>query len=188
MWNILDHPTDTYCFINLSTKRIIHSRDLKWLDKTWGQYSKILTKDVVQEEIEIYEENENQEVMPEEQEMQGQEISYEEPEEEEGPIASRTQSQVEQPISSRTRNQTDVVSFANIQSGNNTQERLEDVAFVAGTMCDPKEPQTFQQAWWNSDKDSREKWHPRIQKNDQNGHMERSKQRGKKCKQMISRK
>ena len=40
---------------------------------------------MVQEEIEINEENENQEVMPEEQE-----ISYEEPEEEEGPIPSRT--------------------------------------------------------------------------------------------------
>ena len=86
--------------------------------------------------------------------MQEQEISFEEPEEEEGPIASRTQSQVEQPISSRTRSHTDVVSFANIQYGNNTQEWLEDVAFVTGTMCDPNEPQTFQQAWWNSDKNT----------------------------------
>ena len=98
----LDHPADTYYFINLCTKRIIHSRDVKWLDKTWDQYYKIPTKDVVQQEIEIYEDYENQEVMPEEQEMQEQEISYEEPEEEEGPIASRTQSQVEQLISSRT--------------------------------------------------------------------------------------
>ena len=98
---------------------------------------------MVQEEIEIYEENENQEIMPEEQEMQEQEISYEEPEEEEGPIASRTQSQVEQPISSRTRSQTGVVSFANIQSGNNKQEWLEDVAFVTGTMCDPMNPKHF---------------------------------------------
>ena len=140
-----DHPADTYHFINLSTKRIIHSRDVKWLDKTWGQYYKIPTKDMVQEEIEIYEENENQDTIPEEQEIQQQEISYEEPEEEEGPIASRIQSQVGQPISSRTRSQTDVVSFANIQYGNNTQESLEDVAFVTGTMCDPNEPQTCQQ-------------------------------------------
>ena len=51
-----------------------------------------------------------------------------------------------------------MVSFANIQSGNNTQEWLEDVAFVTGTMCDPNELQTFQQAWWNSYKDIREKW------------------------------
>ena len=32
----LNHPADTYHFINLSTKRGIHSRDMKWLDKTWG--------------------------------------------------------------------------------------------------------------------------------------------------------
>ena len=29
-------------------------------------------------------------------------------------------------------------------------------------MYDPNEPQTFQQAWWNSDKDAREKWHEAI--------------------------
>ena len=158
----LDHPADTYHFSNLSTKRIIHSRDVKWLDKKWGQYYKKPTKDMVQEEIEIYEDTENQETMPEEQEIQEQEISYEEPEEEEGPIASRTQRQVEQPISSRTRSQTDVVSFTNIQYGNNTQEWLKDEAFATGTMCDPNEPQTFQQAWWNSDKTAREKWHEAI--------------------------
>ena len=45
---------------------------------------------MVQEEIEIYEENENHDTIPEEQEIQEQEISYEEPEKEEGPIASRT--------------------------------------------------------------------------------------------------
>ena len=43
----LDHPADTYQFINLSTKRIIHSRDVKWLDKTWGQNYKVPTKDEV---------------------------------------------------------------------------------------------------------------------------------------------
>ena len=45
----LERPADTYCFINFSTKRIIYRRDVKWLDKTWGQYYKIQTKDVVQE-------------------------------------------------------------------------------------------------------------------------------------------
>ena len=29
-------------------------------------------------------------------------------------------------------------------------------------MCDPNESQTFQQAWWNLDKDAREKWHEAI--------------------------
>ena len=49
----LNHPADTCCFINLSTKRVIHNRDVKLLDKTSGQYYKIPTKDMVQEEIEI---------------------------------------------------------------------------------------------------------------------------------------
>ena len=110
----LDHPAVTYHYINLSNKSIIQSSDEKWLDKSWGQYYKIQTKDMVQEEVEIYEDNENEEIMPEEQEIQEQEISYEEPEEEVGPVESRTQSQIEQPISSRTRGRTDVVSFANI--------------------------------------------------------------------------
>ena len=41
----------------------------------------------------------------------------------------------------------DVASFTDFQYGNNLQECLDDVAFVTGTMCDPNEPQTFQQAW-----------------------------------------
>ena len=45
---------------------------------------------MVQEEIELYENNENKEEMLEEQEMHEQDLCYEEPEEEEGPIASRT--------------------------------------------------------------------------------------------------
>ena len=77
---------------------------------------------MVQEETEIYDGNENQEEKLEEQEIHEQDISYEEPEEEEGPIASRISSQVEQPISSRTRSQMDMVSFIDIQYGNNTQE------------------------------------------------------------------
>ena len=56
----------------------------------------------------------------------------------------------------------DVASFADIKYGNNVQKWLEDVAFVTGTMCDPNEPQTFQQAWRNPDKNAREKWHEAI--------------------------
>ena len=148
---------------------------------------------MVEEEIEIYEDNENQEEMLKEQAMHEQDTSYAEPEEEEGPIASRTRSQLEQPISSRTRSQTmDVASFTGIKCGKNIQEWLDHVAFITGTMCDPNEPQTFQQAWWDPDKNAREKWHETIRlefnKNDRDACMERSKQIGKKCKQEISRK
>jgi hypothetical protein len=33
-----DHPSDTYRFINLSTNKLILSRDCRWLNKTYGQY------------------------------------------------------------------------------------------------------------------------------------------------------
>ena len=48
--------------------------------------------------------------------------------------------------------------FCHIKYGNNTQEGLEYVVFITGTMCDPNEPHTFLQAWWNPDKVAREKW------------------------------
>ena len=63
---------------------------MKWLDETWGPYYKRPTKEMIQEEIKFYEENENHDTIPEEQEIQEQEIRYEEPEEKEGPIKSRT--------------------------------------------------------------------------------------------------
>ena len=85
-----------------------------------------------------------------------------------------------------------MVSFTDVKYGNNIQEWLKDVAIVTGTMCDPNEPQTFQQAWWNPDKNAREKWHEAIRlelnKKAKDGHMERSKQMGMKCKEEINRK
>ena len=48
----------------------------------------------------------------------------------------------------------DVASFTDMKYGNNVQDWHEDVAFVTSTMCDPNEPQTFQQAWWNPEKNA----------------------------------
>jgi hypothetical protein len=33
-----DQPRDTYRFLNLETRRVIHSRDVLWLDKTYGAW------------------------------------------------------------------------------------------------------------------------------------------------------
>jgi hypothetical protein len=34
-----DHPSDTYRFINIKTRKLLISRDVKWLGKTWGEYN-----------------------------------------------------------------------------------------------------------------------------------------------------
>ena len=79
----------------------------------------------------------------------------------------------------------DVASFADIECGESVQEWLENVAFVAGKMCDPNELQTFQQTWWDLDKNAREKWCEAIRlefnKMIEMG-MEKSMQNAKKCK------
>ena len=36
-----NHPSDTYRFINLRTKKLIMSRDYRWLEKSWAQYHNI---------------------------------------------------------------------------------------------------------------------------------------------------
>lgn len=36
-----DHPSGTYRYVHLDTKRIVHSRDARWLLKTWGEYREL---------------------------------------------------------------------------------------------------------------------------------------------------
>ena len=67
--------------------------------------------------------------------------------EEEEPIAARKRSHDSEPIASRTRSQqdlTDIAGFADIRTGSNLHEWLNEIAFVASEMSDPSQPQTFQ--------------------------------------------
>ena len=42
------HPKGTYCFVNLETHRVVHSRDTRWLNKTWGEWQNIKQQHVIQ--------------------------------------------------------------------------------------------------------------------------------------------
>ena len=57
---------------------------------------------------------------------------------------------------------TDIPGFADIKSGLNLNEWLNEIVFVTSEMSDPSEQQTFQQAWWHPDQETREKWHDGI--------------------------
>ena len=73
---------------------------------------------------------------------------------EDEPIAARTRSHDSEPITSRMRSQqdlTDTAGFADVKSGSNLNEWLNEIAFVTSDMSDPSEPQTCQQAWWHPD-------------------------------------
>ena len=39
------HPGDVYRLLNAKTSRVIHSRDVKWIGKTWAEFYKIFLQD-----------------------------------------------------------------------------------------------------------------------------------------------
>ena len=84
------------------------------------------------------------------------------------PVASRTRSQTtaSEPIAARTRqalgSSTEMSAFADVKDDKTLNERLHEIAFVASTMSDPDEPQSFHESWWDPDLISREKWREDI--------------------------
>ena len=53
-------------------------------------------------------------------------------------------------------------AFADVKDDKTLNEWLHEIAFVTSTMSDPDEPQSFQEAWWDPDLISREKWREAI--------------------------
>ena len=53
-------------------------------------------------------------------------------------------------------------AFADVKEDKTFKEWLHEIAFVTSTMSDPDEPQSFQEAWWDPDLISREKWREAI--------------------------
>ena len=84
------------------------------------------------------------------------------------PVASRTRSQTtaSEPIVARTRHalgsSPEMSAFADVKDDKTLIEWLHKIDFVTRTMSDPDEPQSFQEAWWDPDLISREKWREAI--------------------------
>ena len=84
------------------------------------------------------------------------------------PVASRTRSQTtaSEPVAARTRQalgtSPEMSAFADVKDDKTLNEWLHEIAFVRSTMSDPDEPQSFQEAWWDPDLISREKWREAI--------------------------
>ena len=84
------------------------------------------------------------------------------------PVASRTRSQTtaSEPVAARTTqalgSTPEMSAFADVKDDKTLNEWLHEIAFVTSTMSDPDEPQSFQEAWWDPDLISREKWREAI--------------------------
>ena len=84
------------------------------------------------------------------------------------PVASKTRSQTaaSEPIAARTRqalgSSPEMSAFADVKDDKTLNEWLHEIGFVTNTMSDPDEPQSFQEARWDPDLISREKWREAI--------------------------
>ena len=133
------------------------------------------------EDLQLEEEDEQdeqeEEIEPEEEEpevIQVGQSQAEEPTETPGgvasdePVASRTriQTTASEPVAARTRqalgSSPEMSAFADVRDDKTLNEWLHEIAFVTTTMSDPDEPQSFQEAWWDPDLISREKWREAI--------------------------
>ena len=181
------HAGDVYRLLNPKTSRVIHSRDVKWIGKTWVEFYKIKMIDRASGHVDPDEDfqldkEEDQDVEEEEIEPEENEVEIilvaqsqaEEPTEtpvgvaDDEPVASRTRSRAaeDEPISARTRqalgSNPEMSAFADVKDENTLNEWLHETAFVTSTMSDPDEPQSFQEARWDPDQIAREKWQEPI--------------------------
>ena len=163
------HAGDVYRLLNPKTSRVIHSRDVKWIGKTWAEFYKIKMADRVSghvdpdEGFQLEEEDQDNEddsepihvIQPQVEEPREPlvEVEYDEP------VVSRTRSQTE-PVAARTKqslgSDPEVSAFADVKEEKTLNEWLLEISFVTSTMADPDEPQSFQEAWWYPDLIARE--------------------------------
>ena len=177
------HAGDVYRLLNPKTSRVILSRDVEWTGNTWAEFYKIKMidrasgyvdpdEDLQLEEEEDQDEHE-EEIEPEEDEpdrIQVGQSQAEVPTEtpvgvaSDEPVASRTRSQTKEsePVAARTKqalgSSPEISAFADVKDDKTLNEWLHEIAFVTSTMSNPDEPQNFQEAWWDPDWISREKW------------------------------
>ena len=156
------HAGDVYRLLNPKTNRVMHSRDVKWIGKSWVQFYKIKMIDRAtvyvdpDEDLQLEEEEdqdkEEDELEPEEDEPEviqvGQSQAEEPTETQVGvasdePVASRTRSQTtsSEPIAARTRqalgSSPEMSAFTDAKDDKTLNEWLCEIAFVTSTMSHP---------------------------------------------------
>ena len=179
------HAGDVYRLLNPKTSRGIHSRDVKWIGKTWAEFYRIKMinrasgyvdpDEDFQLEEEEHQDVEEEESEPEENESEVIQVGQSQAEEptaapvevvDDEPVASRSQTAASEPIAARTRqalgSSPEMSAFADVKDDKTLNEWLHEIAFVRSTMSDPDEPQSFQEAWWYPDLIAREKWREAI--------------------------
>ena len=150
------HAGDVYRLLIPKTSRVIRSRDVKWIDKSWAEFYKIKMIDRtsgyvdpdedLQLEKEEDQDEQEEEIEPEEDESDvipvGQSQEEEPTETPVGePVASRTRSQTtaNEPVAARTRQALgttpEMSAVVDVKDDKTSNEWLFEITFMTSTKC-----------------------------------------------------
>ena len=185
-----DHSGDVYRFLNIHTKRIIMSRDVRWLNIIWKPYRR--KRMYARKQVELYLDEEERSI---EDERSFGEISVEEKEEEEPKrIGNNTTTQKKLGLDinmigarketlGKTRSQTkDMFSprYESMERADLTMEDwIQETCLISAVTSGPTEPKTFQEAWQYPVESEKDNLRAAIRKNkehDQQRSLEKNRQ------------
>ena len=169
-----DHTKDVYRFLNIHTKRVILSRDVRWLNIIWRRYKK----------KSIYEKSRVELFLDEEESSLGDEKSFGEisiREIMEGPEDDGNKTETQRRLGidinmigareetlGRTRSETKELSSPTNESMERADLTLEDwiqeTCLISAVTLGPTEPKTFQEAWHSPVEEERNNWQMAIRK------------------------
>ena len=162
-----DHAGDVYRFLNIHTKRIIMSRDVRWLNIIWNHYR--MKSIYTRKQVELFLDEEERSI---------EEDSEEEEDETEGDGHNTpTQRKLGLDISmiearketlGKTRSQTKEMASPRNESMERADLTMEDwiqeTCLISAVTSGPTEPKTFQEAWHYPIEKERDNWRVAIRK------------------------
>ena len=168
-----DHAGDVYRFLNIHTKSIIMSRDVRWLNIIWKHYR--MKSIYARRQVELFQDEEERSI---EDENSFEEDSVEEEEETKGAGNNTpTQRKLGLDISmigarketlGKTRSQTKEMSSPSNESMERADLTMEDwiqeICLISAVTSGPTEPKTFQEAWHYPVENERDNWRVGIRK------------------------
>ena len=169
-----DHTKDVYRFLNIHTKRIILSRDVRWLNIMWKRYKK---KSIyARSRVELFLDEEESSL---EDDKSFGELSIKGIEEVSDDDGNNTETQWKLGIDinmigareetlGRTRSETKSISSPTNESMERADLTLEDwiqeTCLISAVTSGPTEPKTFQEAWHSPVEEERNNWQMAIRK------------------------
>ena len=152
-----DHTKDVYRFLNIHTKRIILSRDVRWLNVMWKRYKK---KSIyARSRVELFLDEEESSL---EDDKSFGELSIKEIMEASDDDGNNTETQKKLGIDinmigareetlGRTRSETKSLSCPTNESMERAdftlEEWIQETSLISAVTSGPNEPKTFQEAW-----------------------------------------